>query len=266
MLISVGNIAQWIALAALSACAVTEQTVSIDVLPGIYPNQLTTNQAQLEVALLAPHSVDLLARGCLAVSASTTFDAGAPIVAAQGEIEWRDENGDGLRDAVASLSVASLRDAGLLGGETTQLAIRATTCDGSVLTGSDRLFEAGLPLVPLLPPSGTETVGTIQLPLFDSSRPGPSAFGRELMLRIWYPAAATAAQPASYFLDAREADLNAASSQLPPGIFDLVHGWSMLGTKPAPGRRPTCCSPQASVFHSPSIPGSPRNSRATATS
>lgn len=45
--------------------------------------------------------------------------------------------------------------------------------------------------------------------------------------------------PASYFLDVREADLNAASSQLPPGIFDLVHGWSILGAKAATGHRPT---------------------------
>lgn len=236
---SVVNIAQWTALVALSACAGAEQTVSIDVLPGIYPNQLTTDQGQLNVALLAPHRLEQVGRGCLAVSASTSFDADAPIIAAQGDIEWRDENGDGLRDAVASFSVASLRDAGLLGAETTHLAVRASACDGSVLTGSGRLFDAGVPLVPLLPPSGTEAVGTIQLPLFDASRPGQSAVGRELLLRIWYPAAATAAEPASYFLDVREADLNAASSQLPPGIFDLVHGWSILGTKSASGRRPT---------------------------
>lgn len=236
------NLAQWTAvtaLTALSACAVSEQTVSIDVLPGTYPNQLTADQEQLDVALLATHSLEQVGRGCLEVSASTSFDADAPIIAAQGDIEWRDENGDGQPDAVASFSVASLRGAGLLSAATTRLALRAHTCDGSVLTGSDRLFEAGVPLVPLQPPSGTEPVGTTQLPLFDATRPGPNALGRELLLRIWYPAEATPAQPASYFLDVREAEFNAAASQLPPGIFDLVHGWSIQGATAASGRRPT---------------------------
>ena len=239
MCFSVANVAQWTALAALGACAQARQNVSVDVLPGTYPNQLTADQEQLDVALLAPHSLEQVGRGCLEVSASTSFDVDAPTIPSQGDIEWRDEDGDGVRDAVASFSVASLRDAGLLGAGTTHLAVRATTCDGTVLTGSDRLFDAGVPLVPLLPPSGAEAVGTIQLPLFDDSRPGPSADGRELLLRIWYPAAPTGAEPASYFLDAREADLNAASSGLPAGIFDLVHGWSILGTEPASDRRPT---------------------------
>ena len=227
MCFSVANIAQWAALAALSACTQPQQTVSVDVLPGIYPNQLTTDQGQFDVALLAPHSLEHVGRGCLAVAVSTSFDADAPIVAAQGDIDWRDENGDGLRDAVASFSVASLREAGLLDADTTHLAVRASTCDGSILTGSDRLFDVGVPLVPLLPPSGTEAVGTIQVPLFDESRPGPSAGGRELLLRIWYPAEPTAEEPASYFVDPREAELNATCTSDTAPVEDSINSGAL---------------------------------------
>jgi dienelactone hydrolase len=232
-----------LAMLALSGCgeaAAVKATVDVDVLPGTYPNLVQVGQTELTVAVLAPGSVQLADLGPLTVTAGATVDLAAPLVSATGEVQLRDVDGDGRPDAVASFALAALRDAGLLGAETRRLAVRAAAANGTTLTGSDRLFDTGVPVLALPSPGGTEGVGTVQVPLFDGGRPGPTAAGRELWLRIWYPAITTPAQPATYFLDTREADRNAASSQLPMNIFDIVHAWSVRDARSAlAGSRPT---------------------------
>jgi len=232
-----------IALLALAGCgdpAVVNTTADVDVLPGTYPNLVQASQTDLTAAVLAPRSMQLADLGPLSVVAGASADLGVPLVPATGEVQLRDVNGDGRLDAVASFAVAALREAGLLGGESRHLTVRATARNGTTLTGSDRLFDAGAPVLPLPSPGGTEGVGTVQLLLFDGARPGPTVAGRQLFLRVWYPATPTTAQPATYFLDVREADRNAASSQLPMNIFDIVQAWSvrdarsaLMGSRPA---------------------------------
>jgi hypothetical protein len=232
-----------IAVLALAGCgeaAVVKTTADVDVLPGTYPNLVQAGQAELTVAVLAPRSLELADLGTLKVTAGEGVDIGAPLVSATGEVQLRDVDGDGRVDAVASFAVAALREAGLLGAETRHLTVRVTAGNGTTLTGSDRLFDIGAPLLALPSPGGTEGVGTVQVPLFDARRPGPTAAGRQILLRVWYPARPTPAQPATYFLDTREADRNAASNQLPVNIFDVVQAWSVRDARSAlAGSRPT---------------------------
>jgi predicted dienelactone hydrolase len=215
-------------------------TVELDILPGTYPNALLATQSEMSVAIIAPRGLALAGLGTLTVAASTTFDAGAPSVSPVSGVALRDVNGDGRVDAVASFSVAALREAGLLSLQTTRLSVRATAVDGTVLTGVDRLFDVGVPVVVLPSPTGKEAVGTIQVLLFDKSRPGPTNRGRQLLLRVWYPAKPTPAQPTTYFLDNREAERTAITNQLPTNIHDIVQGWSIRDAGSAlVGSRPT---------------------------
>ena len=211
----------------------------VDVLPGTYPNVVQANQTDVTVAVLGPRMMRLADLGPLSIVAGASADLGGSPVPSTGGVQLRDVNGDGRLDAVASFAVAALRDAGLLGGESRHLTVRASASDGTTLTGSDRLFEAGAPVLPLPGPAGPEAVGTVRLLLSDRGRPGPTPAGRQIFLRVWYPATATTAQPAPYFLDVREAHRNAASSELPTNIFDVVHAWSVRDARPAMmGSRP----------------------------
>jgi dienelactone hydrolase len=171
--------------------------------------------------------------GPLVARASATLDADAPSVGASGPVRLRDDDADGDLDAVATFATDELRAAGLLGADTTRLSVRLSAGDRTVVAGSDRLFDAGAWLLGLPEPSGHAAVGTTCLLLTDESRPDSVEEGRRIALRVWYPALATGAQPADYFLDAREARLNAENNGLPASVFDRVHGASRLDVEMA---------------------------------
>lgn len=217
-----------------------ETSAQVDALPGVYPNQLTGQEATVEVALLSPPGCDLRRHGTLAATASSAAEAdGAGVPATR--VALRDVDGDGRRDAVASFSAPALREAGLLGGASARLRVSVRARDGvPMLTGEDRLFERGDPLVVLPPPSGRDAIGTAELLVVDDARPEDDGRDRKLLLRLWYPAERSEAQPADYFLDARTARANALAQGLPPDVFDPVHAWSVRDARPSGWRaRPT---------------------------
>ncbi len=70
------------------------------------------------------------------------------------------------------------------------------------------------PALCLPEPTGSGPVGTTSLWLADTSRPDPWAAGatvRELMVSLWYPAAAPGGRPAPYMMSA-ESELQLAGS------------------------------------------------------
>jgi dienelactone hydrolase len=198
---------------------------SIDILPHVYPNQLGATETNLLVMLTAAGDQRLDALGPLAAWASASLDG--PSIAASGPVTLLDDDGDGRVEAFASFSIAELRAANLLGTDTTRLAVRLTAGDAAVLGGQDRLFDGSAWVLRLPEPSGPSAVGTTALLLEDESRRSGSA-GRRVALRLWYPALASGAQPAGYFLDEREARVNATNNGLPPDMFDRLHGASRL--------------------------------------
>lgn len=197
----------------------------IDLLPHAYPNRLGAADTELEVMLTAPADRRLDELGPLTAWASASLDGSGPSIAAKGPVALLDDDGDGRPDAFAWFSLAELRAAGLLGTDTTRLAVRVMAGDTRVLSGDDRLFDSSAWVLRLPEPSGPSSVGTTPLLLEDPSRGGE---GRRVALRIWYPALATGTQPADYFLDAREARINAVNNGLPPDMFDHLHGASRL--------------------------------------
>jgi hypothetical protein len=201
---------------------------SVDILPNVYPNRLAAAQTELDVVLTGSSTRSLDQLGPLAAQASASLDSDGPSVAATGPIRLRDEDGDGHLDAIATFATAELRAAGLLGPDTTRLSVRLRAGDQTVVAGDDRLFDAGAWLLSLPEPTGHAAVGTTSLWLTDTSRPGSLDQGRRIGLRLWYPARETGAQPADYFLDSREARLNAEGNGLPATVFDRVHGASRL--------------------------------------
>lgn len=219
--------------------------VEVDVMPGGYPNLLTEKAATFSVALIAPREIgrhDLESLKSVHVTASSTFAAGEPVVAALGEPRVTDVNGDGWPDLVATFSVAELRLAGLLGPSTTRLSVRATADGEAYCEGMDRLFEVGSEVLEIPAPSGPLAVGTTSLFAVDKTRPGLAGGWRGLVLRLWYPAAFASNQPTTYFLDDREAQANVPGGlpvTLPPTLFDAVHAWSQRDVLPKLGKRPT---------------------------
>ena len=227
-----------VSLVTAVGCRNTE--VDVDVMPGRYPNLLTGSETTLDVALIAPPGTtvsthDVARAKSVHVVASTTFAQGAPVVSADGVPRLRDVNGDGQLDLIASFSVAELRAAGIIGRGTTRLAVRASVADGAYCEGWDRLFDVGSLVLQLPPVSGPDPVGTTNLLVFDGSRPGLTAAGRGLVVRLWYPAASASEQPTSYFLDQREAVANLPSGlpvTLPSTLYDGVHAWSQRDVQP----------------------------------
>ena len=189
------------------------------------PTSSAAPETNLEVMLTAAGDQRLDALGPLAAWASASLDG--PSIAASGPVTLLDDDGDGRVEAFASFSIAELRAAGLLGADTTRLAVRLTAGDVAVLGGQDRLFDGSAWVLRLPEPSGPSAVGTTPLLLEDESR-GSGSPGRRIALRVWYPALASDAQPASYFLDEREARVNATNNGLPPDMFDRLHGASRL--------------------------------------
>ncbi len=204
----------------------------IDILPGVYPNQLQGTETNLEVALSAPAEQTLTGLGPLLAYASASLDADAFMLPALAPVVLRDSNGDGRPEAFASFSIAELRRLGLLGSDTTRLAVSITASNQAVLRGTDRLFEADAWLLQMPDPSGALPVGTTSLVVVDASRAGPQGGSRTIALRLWYPALPANAQPTGYFLDDREAALNALGNGLPSNVFDRLHTDSHLDAVP----------------------------------
>lgn len=205
----------------------------IDILPHAYPNQLGATETNLEVMLTAPGELRLDELGPLAVRASASLADDGNSVAASGPVTLLDDDGDGRPEALARFSIEELRAAGLLGAATTRLAVRMTAGDSAVVGGQDRLFDSSAWVLRLPEPSGPSAVGTTGLllehtTLLEDASRGSAGARRRIALRIWYPALATDAQPVSYFLDEREARINATNNGLPTDMFDHLHAASRL--------------------------------------
>jgi hypothetical protein len=102
----------------------------------------------------------------------------------------------------------------------------------------DRLFAASAWVLRLPELSGPSAVGTTPLLLEDPSR---GSAERRVALRLWYPALASGAQPAGYFLDEREARVNATNNGLPPtcSIACMARAaWTRRWMSPSAG---PCC-------------------------
>jgi dienelactone hydrolase len=200
---------------------------NVDVLPSQYPNRLSDTATHVDVVLTARPAQRLEQLGLLTAWASAGYGADGPRVAASAPVVLS-EAADGGIEATATFAVAELRSLGLLGPDTTRLSISVAAGERRVLGGRDRLFDTSAWLLQLSAPSGPSAVGTSCAWLTDASRAGDHSQGRRIGLRAWYPALATDAQPADYFLEEREASLNATGNGLPADLFDRVHGTSRL--------------------------------------
>lgn len=220
------------------ACAPRDVEVVADALPGRYPNLLTIADEELQFALIAPAGrIDPRSIAWSAVARSGTGDVEVPALA---PAERRDVDGDGIDDIVAMFSVAELCAAGLLGAGSSRLRVDARVLGETLLTGSDRVLSPGAPLARLPLPAGRYPVGTTRHYLLDAARDRLHLEGRPLYIRLWYPAASSSAQPASYFLVPETAQLIATGLGLSAELFDSVHASSVRDARPAAlGPRPT---------------------------
>lgn len=91
-------------------------------------------------------------------------------------------------------------------------------------------------------PTGPYAVGTVTLPLIDTSRdeiftPDPND-KRELVIQIWYPAATNPAEitiPAPY-LDAATRQVSAQNLEVPPNLFDLIRPTAVANAAVSPAQ------------------------------
>jgi dienelactone hydrolase len=218
-----------------SACQ-GELDATLDILPQRYPNRLDAGDTSVTAVVYSPPGAYALPAGARALARAAERPSGDGAEASgevAGDVAFRDVDGDGQRDAIARFAADELRAAGLLstlGGVEVRIEGQNLTW-----TGRDRLFDVETPLVVLPEPGGPSAVGTTSLLLHDASRPGPGDDGRALLVRFWYPAAASDRQPAPYFLDARKAELELRSSPLPlpPDLFERTHGFARAHAAPA---------------------------------
>lgn len=219
-----------------SACQ-GELDATLDILPQRYPNRLDAGDTTVTAVVYSPPGAFSIPSDAhaLARAAESPGDEGAEHAPGEvmGDVAFRDVDGDGRRDAIARFAADDLRAARLLstpGGVEVSIEGRSFTW-----TGRDRLFDADAQLVVLPEPSGPSAVGTASLLLHDASRPGPGEAGRALLVRLWYPALPSDRQPAPYFLDARQAELNLRTSPLPlpPDLFERTHGFAHAHGAPA---------------------------------
>ncbi len=221
-----------------------ELDATLDILPQRYPNRLEPGEERVAAVLYRPSEARGETHGARAIAGpadDVPFGDGTSQPAAAreviGSVAFRDVDGDGGSDAVAEFSAAELRAAGLLAG-----AVEVRIESGGVTwRGRDRLFAEDAPLIMLPEPSGATEVGTAALLVFDASRPGNDSRGRGLLVRLWYPAAASQRQPAPYFLDPQQAERNLRSAPLPlpSDLFELTHGSARQHVPAAaPERRP----------------------------
>ncbi|MCY1073499.1 alpha/beta hydrolase family protein [Archangium lansingense] len=219
-------------------------TTALDVLPGAYPNVVElSGTGSLEVAVLGEATLDVRTLDPATATLSDP-DGSAPDVSAELELREQDVNGDGQVDAVLRFPLASLRDKGVLHEKVSRLKLDAKTRAGAQVSGCDRAQASGHLLTRLPAPTGPYAVGTTAFSWVDTSREETfthaSKDKRELMMRLWYPAASTPhAQPAPYFLVRREgiAQLQQDGLTLPPGMLDFVHTHSVTDAPLAAGER-----------------------------
>jgi dienelactone hydrolase len=222
-----------------------ELQADVDILPQRYPNRLEASEDFVNAVVFHPLEGGVSPQNARAV-ARLLDGIGAPADASEsdatqaeviGDVAFRDVDADGQPDAVARFAAADLRAAGLLGGKGHGLEVRIEG-DTSSWVGRDRLFDSDATLVVLPSPSGPFEVGTADLLTHDASRPGNTAEGRGLLLRLWYPALASGKQPAPYFLDAERAERNlrAAYLPLPSDLFDRTHGFARQNVPAAPAQ------------------------------
>ena len=219
-----------------SACQ-GELDATLDILPQRYPNRLDAGDTTVTAVVYSPPGAFAIPSDARALARAAENPGGEGAERAQdevvGDVAFRDVDGDGQRDAIARFAADDLRDAGLL----STLGGIEVRIEGQNLTwtGRDRLFDADAQLVVLPEPSGPAAVGTASLLLHDASRPGPEEAGRALLVRLWYPALPSDRQPAPYFLDARQAELNLRTSPLPlpADLFERTHGFARAHVAPA---------------------------------
>lgn len=108
-------------------------------------------------------------------------------------------------------------------------------------------IEQEAPLITLPEPSGPLGVGTAELVVVDDSRPTADGEARTLLVRLWYPAVASDAAPAPYFLDAERAARSghATYMQLPPDLLERTQAFAREHVAPA------VPEPRAAVLLSP---------------
>ena len=222
------------------ACQRGELEAAVDILPQRYPNRLAETDTEVRAVVFSPGGGVLEPLAARAIARATIDPGGPDAVSADviGGVVFGDVNGDGARDATATFSRQALLSAGLLSGARHTLEIRIEGTD-SAWVGTDRLFEADAPLIQLPDPSGPFDVGTAALLVegtavtaADGAEAEAGEAGeadtdtRTLLVRLWYPAAATDEQPAPYFLDPRHAERNLRSAYLPlpADLFELTHG------------------------------------------
>jgi dienelactone hydrolase len=225
-------------LALLASACQGELDTTLDVMPGRYPNRLELGEEVVSAVVFGPPHAFGTPRAPRAIaraplSSSTLEEPGRDdslqgrAIEVTGEVDFRDVDSDGQHDAVARFDVAELRAAGLLSPSSHGIEVRIEG-DDATWVGGDRLFDTDTPLIVLPEPSGPHAVGTATLLLNDISRPGSGSEGRALLVRLWYPAAASDRQPAPYFLDAHQAELNLRSSPLPlpADLFERTHAFA----------------------------------------
>lgn len=233
-------------LVVLASACQGELDATLDVMPGRYPNRLELGDEAVSAVVFSPPEASVPPRAARAIAraalggparSESTLDgpdtpAGAEVL---GQLDFRDVDADGRRDAVARFDVAELRAAGLASPSAHGIEVRIEG-DDATWVGTDRLFDTDAPLIVLAEPSGPLAVGTAALLVHDASRPGDGERGRALLVRLWYPAAASDRQPAPYFLDARQAERNLRSSPLPlpDDLFERTHAFARQHVPAAP--------------------------------
>jgi dienelactone hydrolase len=97
---------------------------------------------------------------------------------------------------------------------------------------------AGLPHVTVPPLAGGAAVGTVSLHLVDSARRDPSSPSgkRELMVQLWYPAAATAGYPLAPYMTPRTAAFVEHVDHAPAGLIASVRTRAHTGAPVAAGK------------------------------
>ncbi len=214
-------------------------TTVLDVLPGKYPNTVDlSGTGALEVAVLGEASLDP------ATATLSDPDGSAPSVSADATMQERDVDGDGRADAVLHFSVPALVERGVLHAEVGRLKLDARTRSGTEVSGCDRTHAEGHLLARLPAPTGPHAVGTTTVHWVDTSRDEDFTDARkdkrELMVRIWYPAAPRPqTQPAPYFLVRREGigQLREGGLGMPDPMLDFVHAHAMAEAPLAAGER-----------------------------
>jgi hypothetical protein len=226
-------------LSVLMACEGNVR-LEVDVLPGSFPNVIGPDRDVLDVGVLAVEGFD---PGWLdPETAVLTAGGGAAEVPALAAAPPADVNGDGRPDVVLTFSVTALREAALVTGETSRLVLRARgrgRLQGVVGEGWDRVVLDASGVARLPAPGGPHAVGTTSFVFADPTRPAPAGLQqphRTLVVRAFYPAAgdprSATVQPATYFLDDREAQIHAERRRLPALFFDRAAGWARLDAHP----------------------------------